>query len=41
VAIDPRCTYTDPELFSHRRGAPTGRFAGLIWMQRTDDRTEE
>ena len=41
VAIDPRCTYTDPELFSHRRGAPTGRFAGLIWMPRTDDRTEE
>ena len=41
VAIDPRCTFTDPALFSHRRGAPTGRFAGLIWMPRTDDRTEE
>ncbi len=32
VAVDPRCTFTDPELFSHRRGAPTGRIAGLIWM---------
>ena len=37
VAIDPRCTFTDPELFSHRRGAPTGRFAGLIWMPRAED----
>jgi copper oxidase (laccase) domain-containing protein len=34
VVIDPRCTYTDPGLFSHRRNAPTGRFAGLIWMPR-------
>ena len=33
VVIDPRCTYTDPSLFSHRSAAPTGRFAGLIWMQ--------
>lgn len=32
VVIDPRCTFTDPDLFSHRRGAPTGRFAGLIWI---------
>jgi len=32
VLIDERCTRTDPTLFSHRRGAPTGRFAGLIWM---------
>ena len=32
VVVDPRCTYTDPDLFSHRAGAPTGRFAGLIWM---------
>jgi YfiH family protein len=31
VDVDTRCTYTDPELFSHRRGAPTGRQAGLIW----------
>ena len=34
VVIDPRCTYTDPGLFSHRSGAPTGRFAGLIWLPR-------
>jgi len=30
VDSDPRCTFTSAELFSHRRGAPTGRFAGLI-----------
>jgi YfiH family protein len=34
VVIDPRCTYAEPRLFSHRRDAPTGRFAGLIWMPR-------
>ena len=27
----PGCTMEEPELFSHRRDAPTGRFAGLIW----------
>lgn len=32
IVLDSRCTYTDPELFSHRRGAPTGRQAGLIWL---------
>ncbi|MEP6562316.1 MAG: laccase domain-containing protein, partial [Nakamurella sp.] len=32
VVIDMRCTYTDPTLFSHRRGAPTGRLAGLVWL---------
>lgn len=32
VAIDPRCTIEDKALFSHRRGAPTGRLAGVIWM---------
>lgn len=32
VAIDPRCTIEDRSLFSHRRGAPTGRIAGVIWM---------
>lgn len=32
VVTDPRCTREDTELFSHRRGAPTGRQAGLIWM---------
>lgn len=32
VAVDPRCTIEDKTLFSHRRGAPTGRLAGVIWM---------
>lgn len=32
VTVDPRCTYEDPGLFSHRRDAPTGRQAGLIWL---------
>ena len=33
IAIDPRCTVADPALFSHRRDAPTGRLASLVWMQ--------
>ncbi len=33
IDIDPRCTVADPALFSHRRGAPTGRLASLIWME--------
>ena len=32
VAEDPRCTIEDQTLFSHRRGAPTGRIASVIWM---------
>lgn len=32
VAEDPRCTIGDPMLFSHRRGAPTGRLASVIWI---------
>ncbi|MBD0323149.1 MAG: peptidoglycan editing factor PgeF [Aldersonia sp.] len=36
VAIDPRCTIEDETLFSHRRSAPTGRLAGVIWMQSGD-----
>ncbi|MDJ0393094.1 peptidoglycan editing factor PgeF [Rhodococcus sp. G-MC3] len=32
VALDPRCTIEDRTLFSHRRGAPTGRLASVIWM---------
>lgn len=32
VEIDPRCTVADPGLFSHRRGAPTGRLASLVWV---------
>lgn len=27
------CTVDDPEFFSHRRDAVTGRFAGLIWLE--------
>lgn len=33
VEIDPRCTVADPTLFSHRREAPTGRLACLVWME--------
>lgn len=32
VAEDPRSTIDDPDLFSHRRGAPTGRLASVIWI---------
>jgi polyphenol oxidase len=30
IELDERCTREDPELFSHRREAPTGRFAAVI-----------
>jgi YfiH family protein len=33
VGVDPRCTVDDRELFSHRRDAPTGRLASLVWME--------
>jgi YfiH family protein len=33
IDVDPRCTVDDPNLFSHRRGAPTGRLAALVWME--------
>jgi YfiH family protein len=33
IDVDPRCTFDDPKLFSHRRAAPTGRLASLIWME--------
>ena len=33
IDIDPRCTVEDTALFSHRRDAPTGRMASLVWMQ--------
>jgi polyphenol oxidase len=33
IDIDPRCTVDDANLFSHRRGAPTGRLASLVWME--------
>jgi YfiH family protein len=33
IDVDPRCTVEDVSLFSHRRDAPTGRLASLIWME--------
>ncbi|KKC00611.1 laccase domain-containing protein, partial [Mycobacterium nebraskense] len=33
IDIDPRCTVADRTLFSHRRDAPTGRLASLVWME--------
>ena len=33
IEVDPRCTVADPTLFSHRRDAPTGRLASLVWME--------
>lgn len=32
IDVDPRCTVADTSLFSHRRGAPTGRMASVVWM---------
>ncbi|WP_285730123.1 peptidoglycan editing factor PgeF [Nocardiopsis sp. ATB16-24] len=31
IRVDGRCTLESPELFSHRRDAPTGRFASFVW----------
>ncbi|KUI23316.1 laccase [Mycobacterium sp. GA-1285] len=33
IDVDPRCTFEDRNLFSHRRDAPTGRLASLVWME--------
>lgn len=33
VETDPRCTAADRALFSHRRDAPTGRLASVVWME--------
>lgn len=33
IDADPRCTVADRSLFSHRRDAPTGRLASLVWME--------
>lgn len=33
VGIDPRCTFEEKTLFSHRRTPGTGRIAGVIWME--------
>ncbi len=33
IGTDLRCTVEDTDLFSHRRDAPTGRLASLVWME--------
>ncbi|MBK1788385.1 peptidoglycan editing factor PgeF [Prauserella cavernicola] len=33
IGVDPRCTFEDDTLFSHRRQAPTGRIAGVTWTE--------
>ncbi|MCV7149874.1 peptidoglycan editing factor PgeF [Mycolicibacterium pyrenivorans] len=33
IDLDPRCTAADRNLFSHRRDAPTGRLASLVWLE--------
>jgi YfiH family protein len=33
IDVDPRCTVEDRHLFSHRRDAPTGRLASVVWME--------
>lgn len=33
IDVDPRCTVEDAKLFSHRRDAPTGRMASVIWLE--------
>jgi polyphenol oxidase len=33
IDIDPRCTVDDLSLFSHRRDAPTGRLASVVWIE--------
>ena len=33
IDVDPRCTVDDVSLFSHRRDAPTGRLASVVWME--------
>jgi YfiH family protein len=33
IGVDPRCTFEDDTLFSHRRQGPTGRLAAVTWMK--------
>jgi YfiH family protein len=33
IDADPRCTVDDRNLYSHRRDAPTGRLASVVWME--------
>lgn len=32
IGLDPRCTFEDRTLFSHRRDGTTGRIAALTWL---------
>jgi YfiH family protein len=32
VGTDPRCTFEDPDLYSHRREGRTGRQAAVTWL---------
>lgn len=34
VGLTGGCTHDDPDFFSYRRDRVTGRFAGLIWLER-------
>jgi polyphenol oxidase len=36
IGIDPRCTFEDRTLFSHRREGTTGRLAALTWLEPED-----
>jgi polyphenol oxidase len=36
IGIDPRCTFEDRTLFSHRREGTTGRLAALTWLDPSD-----
>jgi polyphenol oxidase len=33
IGVDPRCTFEEKDLFSHRRQAPTGRLASVVWIE--------
>ncbi|MGI5505560.1 peptidoglycan editing factor PgeF [Lentzea sp. CA-135723] len=33
IGVDPRCTFEEKDLFSHRRQAPTGRLASVVWVE--------
>ncbi|HEX7305803.1 peptidoglycan editing factor PgeF [Lentzea sp.] len=33
IGVDPRCTFEEKDLFSHRREAPTGRLASVVWVE--------
>ena len=37
IGIDPRCTFEDRTLFSHRREGTTGRLAALTWLEPRDE----